>query len=90
MNNSVHIEPFNRVNLPLLVDIVEPLWCPSVGSSEFKRFNVEYIVRNNIWENDYRFQLMGGSEVEGVGAGGGILSAAFFARKGDMICTPKK
>ena len=79
----MQLEPFNFENIPLLVDVVEPLWCPSVGSSEFKRFNVEYIVRNNIWENDYRFQLMGGSEVEGAGAGGGILSAAFFARKGD-------
>ena len=75
MIEHTHIEAFQFQNLPLLVDVVEPLWHPPVGSAEFKRFNVEYIVRNNIWENDYCFQL--------VDEGNEILSASFFARKGD-------
>jgi len=74
---STHLESFDFNNLPLIVDVVEPLWFPPVGNDEFKRFNVEYIVRNNIWENNYRFQLVDDGEPSE------IHSAAFFARKGD-------
>ena len=56
MTDNIHLEPFKIENLPLVVDVVAPLWFPPVGNEEFKRFNVEYIVRNNICENDYRFQ----------------------------------
>ncbi len=77
MGKKSVLEPFKMKNLPLVVDVVEPLWFPPVGDKEFKRFNVEYIVRNNICENDYRFQL-----VE-EGTQNDILCAAFFARKGD-------
>ena len=75
--DDLQLEAFNFDNLPLILDVVEPLWCPSVGSKEFKRFNVEYIIRNNIWENDYRFQLVD------THAKSEILSAGFFARKED-------
>ena len=71
------LESFNFENLPLIVDVVEPLWFPPVGDKEFKRFNVEYIVRNNLSENNYNFQLVDGN------AHNEILAAAFFARKGD-------
>ena len=74
---KARLESFNFENLPLIVDVVEPLWFPPVGDKEFKRFNVEYIVRNNICENDYRFQLVDEN------AQNEILAAAFFARKGD-------
>ena len=77
MTDNAHLEPFNFENLPLVVDVVEPLWFPPVGDKEFKRFNVEYIVRNNICENDYCFQLVQ------AGLQNELLSAAFFARKGD-------
>lgn len=63
-------------NLPLIVDVVVPLWSPPVGDAAFKRFNVEYIVRNNIWENEYRFEL--------VADDGTLLAAAFLARRGDV------
>ena len=62
-------------NIPLGLDVLVPLWSPPVGDAEFKRFNVEYIVRNNIFENEYNYQLVDES--------GAILAAAFFARKGD-------
>ena len=71
---NTQLEPFDMNNLPLVVDVVEPLWYPPIGNKEFKRFNVEYIVRNNILENNYRFQLV---------EDGTFLAAAFFARKGD-------
>ncbi len=74
MFENTRLEPFDKKNLPLVVDVVEPLWYPPVGDKEFKRFNVEYIVRNNIFENAYRFQLVKNET---------FLSAAFFARKGD-------
>lgn len=72
---AVKLRPFGMEKLPLIVDVVVPLWSPPVGDAAFKRFNVEYIVRNNICENDYRFEL--------VDADGNLLSAAFLARKGD-------
>ena len=77
MSDNMKLESFNFENLPLIVDVVEPLWFPPVGDKEFKRFNVEYIVRNNICENDYRFQLVDEN------AQNEILAAAFLARKGD-------
>lgn len=73
-SENIKLQPFEMKNLPLVVDVVEPLWYPPVGSKDFKRFNVEYIVRNNICENDYRFQLVENET---------FLAAAFFARKGD-------
>ncbi|MBP3742178.1 MAG: hypothetical protein J6J00_04265 [Treponema sp.] len=75
----IKLEPFNMKNLPLVVDVVVPLWSPPLGDEKFKRFNVEYIVRNNISENNYRFELVESS----AGGGGKLLSAAFFTRKGD-------
>ena len=83
MTEHIHLETFNFENLPLIVDVVAPLWYPPVGNDEFKRFNVEYIVRNNICENDYRFQLVDEN------AHNEILSAAFFARKGDYSIVEK-
>lgn len=76
MLEKTKLAPFNMENLPLVVDVVEPLWCPPIGDAAFKRFNVEYIVRNNIAENDYRFELVDTDD--------NLLSAAFFARKGDI------
>ncbi len=76
MLGKTNIKIFEIQNLPLIVDVVAPLWCPPIGTAEFKRFNVEYIVRNNIAQNDYRFELIDETNGE-------ILAAAFFARKGD-------
>lgn len=74
--NDLRLAPFSMQQLPLVVDVVVPLWSPPVGDAAFKRFNVEYIVRNNIAENDYRFEL--------TDADGTLLAAAFLARKGDV------
>ena len=72
-------------NIPLLLDVLVPLWSPPVGDSTFKRFNVEYIMRNNIFENEYNFELVGSVPQEKTqGNEGEFLSAAFFARKGDV------
>ncbi len=73
---SAKLKAFENKNIPFVVDVVEPLWSPPVGDKEFKRFNVEFIVRNNISENDLHFELLDGATEE-------FLSAAFFTKKGD-------
>ena len=75
MFDTTKIQPFDMKNIPAILDVLVPLWSPPVGNAEFKRFNVEYIVRSNIFENEYNYQLVDDS--------GNILSAAFFANKGD-------
>ncbi len=75
-NPMIELKSFNENNLPLVVDVVVPLWSPSVGDYSFKRFNVEFIVRNNISENKYHFELIDSNSQE-------FLAAAFFTRKGD-------
>ncbi len=74
-NNNLILKPFDFQNLSFLLDVVVSLWSPSLGDEFFKRFNVEYIIRNNIWENDFRFELLDENQK--------FLAAAFFARKGD-------
>lgn len=71
---SFKVLPFEMKNIPQILDVVVPMWSPHVGDADFKRFNVEYIVRNNIFENDMRFELLAGE----------FCSAAFFARKGEV------
>ena len=80
---NARLEAFKIENLPFVVDVVAPLWFPPVGDDNFKRFNVEYIVRNNICENDYRFELVQDNGTQQKSATPELLSAAFFARKGD-------
>ena len=70
------LEYFDIKNLPLVVDVVVPLWSPPIGDKEFKRFNVEYIVRMNMFDNDLNYQLVDADD-------GTLLSSAFLAKKGD-------
>ncbi len=76
------IETFEMKNIPLFLEVVVPLWSPQSSNEAFRRFNVEYIIRNNIFENDFHFQLTDEDSSE-------VCSAAFFARKGD-ICNAEK
>lgn len=84
MNKTMNkkISPFEMKNIPFILDVVVPLWSPPTGDEAFKRFNVEYIVRNNIFENDFRYELLESqSDEESKEA---FCAAAFFARKGDV------
>ena len=82
---AMKIQPFDMKNIPHILDVVVPLWSPPVGDADFKRFNVEYIVRNNYFENDLHYEL-----VEQDASGKDVFCAmAFFARKGD-VCNPDK
>lgn len=93
MIDNARLETFDMKNIPFVLDVVTPLWSPSVGDDDFKRFDVEYIIRNNIFENEYNFELVknagGADAADGRAAsidatGGAFLAAAFFARKGDI------
>ena len=86
---SFKVLPFEMKNIPQILDVVVPMWSPPVGDAEFKRFNVEYIVRNNIFENDMRFELLAGEsdnagQTELSAVPGEFCSAAFFTRKGEV------
>ena len=73
-NSTFDLEYFDIKNLPLVVDVVVPLWSPPIGDKEFKRFNVEYIVRMNMFDNDLNYQLVDAED-------GTLLSSAFLAKK---------
>ena len=75
------ILPFEMKNIPQILDVVVPLWSPPAWDDEFRRFNVEYIVRNNIFENDLRYELVDFAENE---SDGEFCSCAFFTKKGGV------
>ncbi len=75
------ILPFEMKNIPLVLDVVTPLWCPHLGDETFKRFNVEYIMRNNLFDNDLHYELLESNEQTGKEE---FCAMAFFARKGDV------
>ena len=75
------ILPFEMKNIPQILEVVVPLWSPPAADDEFRRFNVEYIVRNNIFENDLRYELVDFAENE---LSGEFCSCAFFTKKGGV------
>ena len=79
--NVLNIQPFEMKNIPLVLDVVAPMWCPPLGDETFKRFNVEYIMRNNLFDNDFHYELLEQNEQTGADE---FCAMAFFARKGDV------
>ena len=63
-------------NIPHILDVVVPLWSPPTGDPDFKRFNVEYIIRNNFFENELHYQLVDEKNQ--------YCASAYFARKGEI------
>ena len=80
------IQTFELKNIPLVLDVVAPMWSPSLGDETFKRFNVEYIMRNNLFDNDFHYELLEQNEQTGADE---FCAMAFFARKGD-VCRAQK
>lgn len=76
MSEEYRIQPFEMKNIPHILDVVVPLWSPPTGDPDFKRFNVEYIIRNNYFENELHYQL--------VDERNQYCASAFFARKGEI------
>ena len=76
LSKNFTIQPFEIKNIPLIVDVVIPMWSSPKDAMDFRRFYVEHIIRNNYFENDLHFQLM---EDES-----NFCAMAFFARKTDV------
>ncbi|WP_287280738.1 hypothetical protein [Treponema sp.] len=75
-SDNIKLQHFDMNNIPKLIEKVYPLWQPPAGDEGFKRLYVEYIIRNNIFKNEYQFEL-DDSET------GAFCAAAFAARKGE-------
>ena len=74
------IQPFDMKNIPLMLEVVVPMWSPPVEDMGFRRFYVENIIRRNYFENELHFQL-----IEQAADGTSEFTAmAFFARKTDI------
>lgn len=89
------IQPFDMKNIPLMLEVVLPMWSPQEWDINFRRFYVEHIIRSNYFENDYHYQLVEKSGDTGIHEGfhdelrstpttGEFCAMAFFARKSDI------
>ncbi|MBQ6027940.1 MAG: GNAT N-acetyltransferase [Treponema sp.] len=73
----VTLSRFDMKNLPQVVDVVLPLWAPPSDDEDFARLDVEFIVRNNIYQPRLSFQLADKNR----SPENELLSAAFFTLK---------
>ena len=55
---SYKVQPFEMKNIPLILDVVLPMWSPPLEDIASRRFYVENIVRNNYFENEMHYQLV--------------------------------
>lgn len=89
------IQPFDMKNIPLMLEVVLPMWSPQEWDINFRRFYVEHIIRSNYFENEYHYQLVEKSGDTGIHEGlhdelrstpttGEFCAMAFFARKSDI------
>ena len=66
------LEPFDEKYLQDIVRWVKPLWTMVDWREGFKSLDVEFIVRHNIFKNDFAFQLTDGHN---------LLAVAFAAKR---------
>lgn len=78
---TTKILPFEMKNIPFILDVVVPMWSPQIGDEDFRRFDVEYILRNNLFDNALHYELVEHNKQTGLNE---FCAAAFFARKGDV------
>ena len=77
---NFEIQPFDMKNIPLMLEVVVPMWSPPAEDINFRRFYVEGIIRRNYFENDFHYQL-----IERAPDGNSQFTAmAFFAHKNDV------
>ena len=92
---NFEIQPFDMKNIPLMLEVVLPMWSPQKWDMDFRRFYVEHIIRSNYFENDYHYQLVEKAEDTGLHEGlqdelrstptpDEFCAMAFFARKNDI------
>ena len=90
------IQPFDMNNIPLMLEVVVPMWSSPDWDMDFRRFYVEHIIRSNYFENEYHYQLMEKAEgaaglheglddeLRSTPAPDEFCAMAFFARKSDI------
>ena len=92
---NFEIQPFDMKNIPLMLEVVLPMWSPQKWDMAFRRFYVEHIIRSNYFENDYHYQLVEKAEEAGLheslhhelrdsSTPDEFYAMAFFARKNDI------
>lgn len=92
---NFEIQSFDMKNIPLMLEVVLPMWSSQEWDINFRRFYVEHIIRSNYFENEYHYQLMEKAEVTGLheshhdalrdtSTTGEFCAMAFFARKSDI------
>ena len=89
LQDNYEIQPFDMKNIPLMLDVVVPMWSPPVEDMDFRRFYVEGIIRRNYFENELHFQLVEKSGEQDrttarAASHDEFTSMAFFARKTDI------
>ncbi len=77
---NFEIQPFNMKNIPLMLEVVVPMWSSPDWNMDFRRFYVEHIIRSNYFENELHYQLM----ESGLDGTSQFCAMAFFARKNDI------
>ena len=77
---NFEIQPFDMKNIPLMLEVVVPMWSSPNWDMDFRRFYVEHIIRSNYFENELHYQLM----ENGPDETSQFCAMAFFARKNDI------
>lgn len=77
---NFEIQTFNMKNIPLMLEVVVPMWSPPDWNMDFRRFYVEHIIRSNYFENELHYQLM----ESGPDGTSQFCAMVFFARKNDI------
>lgn len=72
------LETFEEKYIPQIVERVLPLWNVDGATEEFNRLYVEMIIRTNMHENNFQFQITENKE---------LCSIAFGAKKTDISST---
>lgn len=95
LSHNFEIQSFDMKNIPLMLEVVLPMWSPQVWDMAFRRFYVEHIIRSNYFENELHYQLVEKAgdtglheeihdELRNTPTIGEFCAMAFFARKNDI------
>lgn len=88
LSHNFEIQSFDMKNIPLMLEVVLPMWSPQIWDMAFRRFYVEHIIRSNYFENELHYQLVekagGADELRDTSTTGEFCAMVFFARKSDI------
>ena len=73
MTNEI-LKPFDDKNIPLLVKAVTPSWSMVNWENSFRDVDIEFIIRNGIFYNEFALQLQNDKE---------LLAVAFVEKQNE-------